>query len=69
LAPFTGLDTVIPDPLEELEELVAEEDDPVLLPLPIVKLVLTMGQAAPFTQDLKWMVWVPAEIPARVSMS
>jgi hypothetical protein len=69
LAPFAGLDTVIPDPLEELEELVAEEVDPVVLPLPILKVVLTVGQAVPFTQDLKWIVWVPAGIVALVSMS
>jgi hypothetical protein len=51
VAPLVGLVTVMPAPLvaedvaEEVDELVAD-------PLPTVNVVLTTGQAMPFTQDL-----------------
>jgi hypothetical protein len=51
VAPFAGLVTVMPEPLDAAD--VADEVvEPVADPLPTVNVVLTTGQATPFTHDL-----------------
>jgi hypothetical protein len=51
VAPLTGLVTVMPAPLDE-EDVAEEVEAAVADPSPTVNVVLTMGQAEPFTQDL-----------------
>ena len=62
-----GSDVAPLDPEEE--PLDDPEDDPDPLLPATLNVVLTTGQATPFTHDLKWIVWVPAAIEAIVSTS
>jgi hypothetical protein len=51
LAPFTGLETVMPAPLGG-GVVVVEPEDPLLLPPDTVNVVLTVGHSPLLTQDL-----------------